>query len=45
MLERADHPRETCMRCAGYYLPGCTFEQFQGECAMRPRDEDEEVEA
>ena len=46
MLERAEHPRETCMRCAGYYLPNCTFEQFQGECAMRPRDEDEdEVEA
>ena len=38
MLERAEHPRETCLRCAGYYLPGCSFEQFQGECAMRPRD-------
>jgi DNA-binding MarR family transcriptional regulator len=46
VLERAEHPRETCMRCAGYYLPDCSFEQFQGECAMRPRDEEEdEVEA
>jgi DNA-binding MarR family transcriptional regulator len=46
VLERAEHPRETCMRCAGYYLPNCSFEQFQGECAMRPRDEEEdEVEA
>jgi DNA-binding MarR family transcriptional regulator len=45
VLERADEPRETCLRCAGYYLPGCSFEQFQGECAMRPRDlEDEGVE-
>jgi DNA-binding MarR family transcriptional regulator len=42
VLERAEHPRETCMRCAGYYLPNCSFEQFQGECAMRPRDEEED---
>jgi DNA-binding MarR family transcriptional regulator len=46
VLERAERPRETCMRCAGYYLPDCSFEQFQGECAMRPREEEEdEVEA
>lgn len=37
MLARAEIPRETCMRCAGYYRPGCTFEKFQGECALRPR--------
>ncbi len=40
VLERAEHPRQTCLRCAGYYLPGCSFEQFQGECAMRPREDD-----
>ena len=45
MLERAEHPRKTCLRCAGYYLPDCSFEQYQGECAMRPREENEEVEA
>jgi DNA-binding MarR family transcriptional regulator len=46
VLERAENPRATCLRCAGYYLPNCSFEQFQGECAMRPRDEEEEeVEA
>lgn len=46
VLERAEHPRETCLRCAGYYLPDCSFERYQGECAMRPRTEDnEEVEA
>jgi DNA-binding MarR family transcriptional regulator len=46
VLERAEHPRQTCMRCAGYYLPNCSFEQFQGECAMRPKHDDaEEVEA
>jgi DNA-binding MarR family transcriptional regulator len=46
VLERAENPRETCMRCAGYYLPGCSFEQYQGECAMRPKYEGEEgVEA
>jgi DNA-binding MarR family transcriptional regulator len=37
VLERAEHPRETCLRCAGYYLPDCSFERYQGECAMRPR--------
>ncbi len=45
VLERAEHPRQTCLRCAGYYLPGCSFEKFQGECAMRPREGDGEVEA
>jgi DNA-binding MarR family transcriptional regulator len=40
VLKRAEHPRQTCLRCAGYYLPNCSFEQYQGECAMRPkRDE------
>jgi DNA-binding MarR family transcriptional regulator len=37
MLARAEIPRENCMRCAGYYRPGCSFEKFQGECALRPR--------
>jgi DNA-binding MarR family transcriptional regulator len=41
VLERAEHPRQTCLRCAGYYLPGCSFEKFQGECAMRPRRDDD----
>ncbi|MEJ2582431.1 MAG: MarR family transcriptional regulator [Acidobacteriota bacterium] len=46
VLERAEHPRETCLRCAGYYLPNCSFEKYQGECAMRPRKKDgPEVEA
>jgi len=38
MLARAEIPRETCMRCAGYYRPHCSFEKFQGECALRPRN-------
>jgi len=42
VLERAEHPRQTCLRCAGYYLPDCSFEKFQGECAMRPRGDEKE---
>lgn len=37
MLARVEVPRHTCMRCAGYYLPHCSFEKLQGECALRPR--------
>jgi DNA-binding MarR family transcriptional regulator len=37
MLARAEIPRETCLRCAGYYRPNCSFEKLQGECALRPR--------
>jgi len=37
MLARAETRRETCMRCAGYYLPHCSFEKLHGECALRPR--------
>jgi DNA-binding MarR family transcriptional regulator len=37
MLSRAEIPRETCLRCAGYYRPDCAFEKFQGECALRTR--------
>jgi DNA-binding MarR family transcriptional regulator len=37
MLAQAEVPRETCMRCAGYYRPNCSFEKLQGECALRPR--------
>ncbi len=37
MLARVDNPRETCLRCAGYYRPDCVFEKFQGECALKPR--------
>ena len=50
MLARAAIPRETCLRCAGYYRPNCLFEKFQGECALRPRlqgseEQPEEMEA
>jgi DNA-binding MarR family transcriptional regulator len=50
MLARAEIPRETCLRCAGYYRPECSFEKFQGECALRPRqreidDVSDEMEA
>jgi DNA-binding MarR family transcriptional regulator len=38
MLERALIPRESCLRCAGYYRPECSFEKIQGECALRPRN-------
>jgi len=37
MLARAENPRETCLRCAGYYRPNCSFESLQGACALRPR--------
>jgi len=37
MLARVENPRETCLRCAGYYRPECAFEKFQGECALKPR--------
>lgn len=37
MLARVENPRETCLRCAGYYRPDCAFEKFQGECALKPR--------
>ena len=47
MLARVEVPRETCMRCAGYYRVDCSFEKFQGECALRlrPGERDPEVEA
>jgi DNA-binding MarR family transcriptional regulator len=45
VLERAEHPRETCLRCAGYFQPDCVFEALHGECALRPRRGDREVEA
>ena len=37
MLAQVENPRETCLRCAGYYRPECVFEKFQGECALKPR--------
>ncbi len=37
MLAGIEEPRETCLRCAGYYRPDCAFEKFQGECALKPR--------
>ncbi len=37
MLARVENPRETCLRCAGYYRSDCVFEEFQGECALKPR--------
>jgi len=42
MLARAENPRETCLRCAGYYRPDCSFEKLQGACALRPRRQGEE---
>ena len=50
ILARSEIPRETCLRCAGYYSPHCSFEKFQGECAFRPRqrlkaDDSNEMEA
>jgi DNA-binding MarR family transcriptional regulator len=45
ILESAEHPRATCLRCTGYYLPNCTFEQYQGECALQPRPDDGGLEA
>ena len=42
MLARAENPRETCLRCAGYYRPNCSFEKLQGACALRPRKQGEE---
>jgi DNA-binding MarR family transcriptional regulator len=37
ILSRVENPRDTCLRCAGYYRSGCTFEQLHGECALKPR--------
>jgi DNA-binding MarR family transcriptional regulator len=37
MLARSECPRQTCLRCAGYYVPDCVFEALHGECALRPR--------
>jgi DNA-binding MarR family transcriptional regulator len=45
ILGSAEHPRATCLRCTGYYLPECSFEQYQGECALQPRRDGPEVEA
>ena len=45
MLARVEIPRETCLRCAGYYLPNCSFEKFQGECALRPRQRGKEIQS
>jgi len=42
MLTGAENPRETCLRCAGYYRPDCVFERLQGKCALRPRRQGEE---
>ena len=37
VLSQAPNPRETCLRCAGYYRADCAFEKLHGECALRPR--------
>lgn len=42
MLARVEIPRKTCLRCAGYYRPDCSFEKLQGECALRPRQRGKE---
>ena len=41
ILARAENPRKTCLRCAGYFHPECSFETLQGACALRPRRTDE----
>jgi hypothetical protein len=43
ILARAEIPRETCLRCAGYYRPNCSFEKLQGQCALRPRQRGKET--
>jgi len=37
VLERSSEADAPCMRCAGYYRPDCVLEEFQGECALKPR--------
>ena len=37
VLERTSVADAPCMRCAGYYRPNCVVEEFQGECALKPR--------
>jgi DNA-binding MarR family transcriptional regulator len=37
ILERAANPRDSCLRCAGYFSPACSFEKPQGSCAFRSR--------
>lgn len=36
LLTRETVPKETCMRCAGYFREGCAVEELQGECALKP---------
>lgn len=44
ILSRVENPRDTCLRCAGYYRPGCAFERLHGECALKPRRRGERAE-
>jgi len=37
MLERTVNTRGSCLRCAGYFSPACSFEKLQGVCALRAR--------
>ena len=37
ILSQVENPRDSCLRCAGYYEPDCAFEQLHGECALKPR--------
>lgn len=43
ILERAVNPRDSCLRCAGYFSPTCSFEKLQGTCAFRSRNRREET--
>lgn len=36
LLTRETVPKETCMRCAGYFREGCAVEALEGQCALRP---------
>jgi len=36
LLTRETVPKETCMRCAGYFREGCAVEKLQGQCALKP---------
>jgi DNA-binding MarR family transcriptional regulator len=44
MLERTVNTRGSCLRCAGYFSPSCSFEKLQGVCALRSRHRRDETD-
>lgn len=44
ILKRSVNSRESCLRCAGYFSPTCSFEKLQGLCALRSRHRREETD-